>query len=260
MLTLWQRRVVVLTQQLRAMSSTASGSVGSSSPAAGTPIQQLMQEAVEQSGSQDVNAGWSKAWEKQVTPWDAGDSSPILLRAIDQGWLSDYRNGFVPGCGSGYDVLHLSRVLPEGAVGLDVAELAVEKFKRLREEKGVPEDKAMVVLDDFFAYEPPKPFDFIFDYTFLCAMQPSQRDAWADTIKRLLRPGGELMTIIYPINPSLQSGPPFAMTYDLVAGLLEPRGFEKFYEEEHPVDSIKPRRGMEHLVRWRLRGAAEEKR
>ena len=57
--------------------------------------------------------------------------SPILLRAIDQGWLSDYRNGFVPGCGSGYDVLHLSRVLPEGAVGLDVAELAVEKFKRV---------------------------------------------------------------------------------------------------------------------------------
>ena len=40
---------------------------------------QLMQEAVEQSGSQDVNAGWSKAWEKQVTPWDAGDSRSLSL-------------------------------------------------------------------------------------------------------------------------------------------------------------------------------------
>lgn len=77
--------------------------------------------------------------------------------------------------------------------------------------------------DDFFTLEGRK-FDVIYDYTFLCAIEPNMRKSWAEKMKQLLKPGGELVTLIFPLE-TREGGPPYAMSIDLVTNLLEPEGF-----------------------------------
>ena len=43
---------------------------------------------------------------------------------------------------------------------------------------------------DFFAFDAEGGFDFIFDYTFFCALPPSMRGAWGKRTAELLKPGG----------------------------------------------------------------------
>ncbi len=69
-------------------------------------------------------------------------------------------------------------------------------------------------------------FDFIYDYTFLCALDPSIRPLWANKMAELVKPSGELLTIIYPIDDKKEGGPPFRVNLDLYKELLESVGFE----------------------------------
>lgn len=39
-----------------------------------------------------------------------------------------------------------------------------------------------------------------FDYTFLCALDPSVRERWAQHYADIIRPGGELLTVVYPMD------------------------------------------------------------
>lgn len=194
---------------------------------------------------------WEEAWREGRTGWDAGESPPILRELVESGVLPSGR-ALVPGCGAGYDVLTLAgdgRVV----VGLDVAPTAAERFDALRRERGVSSARARVLTEDFFAFEPQERFDLIWDYTFLCALDPSMRPAWADEVERLLAPGGELVTLIFPAvdEPPLGEGPPFPLRPDDVRALLEPR-FEAI--ELRPVERSHPGRGgMEHLGRWQRR-------
>ena len=80
----------------------------------------------------------------------------------------------MPGCGAGYDVHCLAGAVDE-VVGLDVAPTAAERFHAVRAEAGVPAERARIEVGDFFAFAPDAPFDVIWDYTFLCALEPSQR-------------------------------------------------------------------------------------
>lgn len=47
---------------------------------------------------------------------------------------------------------------------------------------------------------------------------------WAQTWSRLLAPGGQLLTMVYPVDPSLGEGPPWPVTPELYKQLLPPAG------------------------------------
>ena len=105
-------------------------------------------------------------------------------------------------------------------------------------------------------------FDFIFDYTFFCALAPSMRSNWAHRIAELLTPGtGRLLTVIFPIIPTADrsDGPPFPVTVEDYRAVLEPNGIvmdERTAGEDgaarvHP-DTVGPRVGRE-LVCWWVR-------
>jgi hypothetical protein len=68
-------------------------------------------------------------------------------------------------------------------------------------------------------------YDFVYDYTFLCALNPSIRNDWAKKMREVIKPGGELLTLIFPIIEK-EGGPPYGVSLELVRGLLEPEGFE----------------------------------
>ncbi|MGF1469782.1 MAG: methyltransferase [Sandaracinaceae bacterium] len=196
---------------------------------------------------------WEQAWTEGRTPWDAGEPAPALTDLLAAPERPRGRRVLVPGCGSGYDVFAFGEAGYE-AVGLEVAPSAAERFRAARRERGLDEARARIVVEDFFGFEPDRPFDVIWDYTFLCALDPDLRPAWAEKIDRLLAPGGELVTLIFPVverSPGGESGPPYALRPEHLLRLLQPR-----YRAEHlaPVARSHPgREGMEWLGRWRRR-------
>ena len=43
-------------------------------------------------------------------------------------------------------------------------------------------------------------------------------------MRRLIRPGGEIVSLVFPVG-DFEGGPPFALSPDVVKDLLEPAGF-----------------------------------
>lgn len=191
---------------------------------------------------------WQEAWREGRIPWDAGEACPSLVELVENEELPAGR-ALVPGAGSGYDVLALASA-DRHAVGLDLADGARARFEALRGEHSVPSAWAELIVADFFDWQPDAPFDVIWDYTFLCAIEPDRRTRWAERVDELLAPGGELVTLIFPVvDEDPAEGPPYPMSPELVRDLLEPR-FEAFYLEP-AARSHQGREGKEWLGRWR---------
>lgn len=197
---------------------------------------------------------WQEAWREGRIPWDAGRAAPSLVELVEGEEIPTGR-ALVPGAGSGYDVLALASP-DRHTVGLDLADGAKERFESLRQRESIPKEWAEMVVADFFDWQPDEPFDVIWDYTFLCALEPEMRRRWAERVDELLATGGELVTLIFPVfdpadNRDPLDGPPYPLTPELVRDLLEPR-FEPFYLEPATA-SHEGRAGKEWLGRWRRR-------
>ncbi|ORY83608.1 S-adenosyl-L-methionine-dependent methyltransferase [Protomyces lactucae-debilis] len=197
------------------------------------------------------NDQWAKLWEEQVTPWDRSEPSPALVELLEaQADLFQCKDVeptlkkrvLVPGCGRGYDVGLFSRTLDakqfDQVIGLEVSPGAVEAAKsHLNENSG--KIAAHVVLGDFFDKMDTslqEPFAIIYDYTFLCAMPPHRRSAWAQRMAELTAPGSLLVTLQHPLDEH-EGGPPFSLTSALYDELLL-GAFDKVYFER-PTKSFK---------------------
>ena len=192
---------------------------------------------------------WENSWQEGRTGWDAGAPSPALVALSESGPLTA-KTAHVPGCGSGYDVFQLAKSGIK-ATGLDLAPTAAKRFSTVREEYGLSASEADIQTGNFFEHQPAQPYDLVWDYTFLCALQPEDRRSWAEKMRTLIAPDGELVTLIFPIRPVRENdaGPPFQITPDLVKNLVEGL-FEPIYLE--PVVASHPgREGLEWLGRWR---------
>ena len=179
-------------------------------------------------------------WARGLEPGDAFDAAaplPMLCELVSAGELGRRSDGsvtrrraLVPGCGRGYAVTELAKACDE-VLGIDIAPTAVAAAEaRLSDVKHGSAEAEVIPrvafrVADFFSCDlGVGTFDVIYDYTFLCAIPPERRGDWAARMASLLRPGGKLVTIIFPIC-SKAGGPPFAMSEDLVTGLLLPLGF-----------------------------------
>ena len=65
---------------------------------------------------------------------------------------------------------------------------------------------------DFLADAPPTQFDWLFEHTLFCAIDPSRRDDYVKAVLRWLKPGGQLLAIHYMIRD--EQGPPFGVTQE----------------------------------------------
>lgn len=192
---------------------------------------------------------WEDAWQEGRTPWDTGCSAPILREIADS---LPVGRAFVPGCGSGYDLMALA-TSARSVVGLDLAPGAKARFETLANDHP-HRDAIEYVVGDAFAYAPSAPFDLIWDYTFLCALPIDLRPKWVEMVDRLLHPNGELIALIFPVLPDADpnQGPPYPLSpkivTQLLAPILEPVSIEKV-EHSNPG-----REGKEWLGRFRRPG------
>lgn len=189
--------------------------------------------------------GWEKSWREGVTPWDLGQPTPILLHLLQTGSLPKGRV-LVPGCGSGHDVISIAS--PDRyVVGLDISESAIEIATKLSSSSS--NANHTFLKTDFFTWQPTELFDLVFDYTFFCAIEPDMRSAWASRIQDLLKPNGELITLMFPISDHVD-GPPYKVSVADYEEVLHPAGFRAISILENEL-AIGPRQGREKLGRWK---------
>mmetsp|Transcript_51462 Transcript_51462/g.62952 ORF Transcript_51462/g.62952 Transcript_51462/m.62952 type:complete len:255 (-) Transcript_51462:260-1024(-) len=216
--------------------------------------------------SMETSAGaspmWEDMWSKGLKPkekFDVGEASPTLVEVLARKSLGDCtgKRALVPGCGRAYDAIALAEYGFDSVVAVDLSATAAEAAKAfLAECKSPAAHKIEIVCADFFKLDLEPKADVIWDCTFLCALDPSVRPAWAKQTLSLLKPDGTLLTCIFPICDK-EGGPPFAMSVPLVRSLLEPEGFQAAEIRE---DAAKHTAGGSALVastalgRWTLKG------
>jgi methyl halide transferase len=198
---------------------------------------------------------WNTMWEKGIDPgqaFDTGVVGPCLLNEIKNNRVPQGR-ALVPGCGRGYDCIALASS-SRFVLGIDLAQKAVDAANALKESASGtasctnPENVTFQV-QDFFSLPTESTtdkFSFIYDYTFLCAIDPSIRLQWITKMSELVLKDGILLTLIFPIC-NKDGGPPFAMSLDIVEDLLmsnEQKGkWEKLQLEILPVELSHEGRG-----------------
>lgn len=188
--------------------------------------------------------GWQKCYEHGVVPWDKGQIAPGLALAIQNESLPDGL-AVVPGCGYGYDIAALASKNRK-VLGVDIAPLAVE-----RAQKNIANvENTEIRVASFFDLDLDGQVDLVYDYTFFCAIDLDMRPAWADKMASLLKSGGMLITLIFPLNMENQSPPPNPVTLNAYKDLLIPRGFE-LVKFDDTIPSFESRKGHEALGIWR---------
>ncbi|EIN10667.1 S-adenosyl-L-methionine-dependent methyltransferase [Punctularia strigosozonata HHB-11173 SS5] len=215
------------------------------------PAQAKVRELIKERGQN----GWDDAW--SATPWDVGKIQPPLRTLLESGRLELPKTGraLVPGCGKGYDAIFIAETLGYDTVAADISPTAVEAAKQHASSSpnGLPSNVSFEVIDFFrYSVSDEERFDLIFDYTFFVAILPSMRNDWGKKMRELVKPGGVLITLIFPIDPPQDVGPPFFVRPE---HYLEPlgEGWEKVIDEVPEVSS-ENHVGRERLVVWRRLG------
>lgn len=145
---------------------------------------------------------WQQRYESRDTPWDKGAPSPGLVD-----FLAGNRDlpgtVCVPGGGTGHDACEWARA-GFRVYGYDIAPGAVRLSAERAEAAGV---RVAFRQADFLRDDPPFRFDWLFEHTLFCAIQPAERDLYRRAVIRWLKPGGNYLAVNYLIPD--EDGPPF---------------------------------------------------
>lgn len=202
--------------------------------------------------SDPTESGWETHWATGDTPWDAGAPEPGLMAWLAQHGARITGRVLVPGCGAGYSAAALASA-ERRVTGLDLAPSSASRFAEVATRAGV-QHYVEHVVGDFFEAKLGAPFELVYDYTFLCAIPLAMRERWAARMAQLLRPGGTLLCMVFPITtpPPGYQGPPWPVSVAEVRGLL---ASEFHVVSETPSTHTHPgREGKECLLELVRRG------
>ena len=185
---------------------------------------------------------WEQRYQSSDMPWEKGAPSPGLVDFLAA--HPDLPRGTVcvPGCGTGHDAREFAKA-GFATFGFDIAPSAIQLAARKTKAAGL---NAQFQLADFLHDEPPQKFDWLFEHTLFCAIQPQERDEYVRAALRWLKPGGQYLAVNYLIPD--KDGPPFGTTREELWRRFSPH-FELV--EELVPRSYPNRTGLELLLWWR---------
>lgn len=82
--------------------------------------------------------------------------------------------------------------------------------------------------------------------SFFVAIPPEMRPAWGKQMAKLIKPGGYLISLVYPMDPPVDYGPPYYVRPNYVLEILG-EGWEKLIDEV-PENSLETHKGRERLL------------
>ena len=138
-----------------------------------------------------MSRDWNKAYAEEDTPWDKGYAAPPLVEFLQKHRISG--RVLVPGCGTGHDVRALAAQGAE-VLGLDIAPGAIAKAEAFP-----LAGTESYELGDFLypAVKHHGAYDWVFEHTCLCALDPEERQAYITAVKKALRPGGNYLVVFF---------------------------------------------------------------
>jgi thiopurine S-methyltransferase len=182
---------------------------------------------------------WDKRFGAGTTPWNAG-GVPQALRdyAMQDAGLP---RTLIPGCGHAWEAAWLAKQGWE-ITALDFSAAAIDAA---RQQLG--SWSGQLLCADFFSFEPPEPYELIYERAFLCALPRKLWENYGRRMHELSAPGGRLIGFFFFSEEP--KGPPFGITPEALDVLLSP-WFVR--EDDQPVeDSIPVFAGMERWQVWR---------
>ncbi|KAI0080765.1 S-adenosyl-L-methionine-dependent methyltransferase [Panus rudis PR-1116 ss-1] len=216
---------------------------------------QTLQEQVRRYVAEDPVNGWDKAWQEGITPWDSGHAQLALQDLLQSQEVLFPNSGraLVPGCGRGYDAILISAILQLDTLAVDISPTAIDAARSLLLAEPNPEVRSKVrfELADFFALpeSEEEKFNLIYDYTFFVALRPERRPDWAKKMAALTESGGFLITLVFPMNPPQDYGPPFFVRPEHYVEVLG-NEWEKVVDKV-PERSSDTHKGKEHIMVWK---------
>ena len=188
---------------------------------------------------------WEARYQSGDMHWDKGGPSPGLVDFLAAHPELPRGSVCVPGCGTGHDVRAWGRAGFK-AWGFDVAPSAIRLANERTVAAGGPFPRFL--LADFLHDDPPEQFDWIFEHTLFCAIDPAGRDAYVAAVRRWLKPGGHYLAVNYlQCDPG---GPPFSTTREEQWQRFSPT-FDLL--EDWVPRSYPNRVGKERMFWWRRR-------
>ncbi len=185
---------------------------------------------------------WEQRYETGDMPWEKGAPSPGLVDFLAA--HPDLLRGTVcvPGCGTGHDVRAWAGAGFD-VFGYDLAPSAIRMAQERNQAAGLT---AHLQITDFLSAPPPLLFDWVFEHTLFCAIQPIQRDEYVRAVLRWLKPRAQYLAVNYLIPD--QDGPPFGTTRKELCQRFSPH-FDLL--EEWVPRSYPNRTGLELMLWWR---------
>jgi methyl halide transferase len=184
---------------------------------------------------------WENLYQTGDTRWDKGEPSPGLVDFLA---ARDLPKGsvLVPGCGTGHDARAWARA-GFATTGMDIAPSAIRSSREQTAAAGL---EAQFREGNFLQDEPFARFDYVFEHTLFCAINPSERDTYIQAVRRWLKPEGRFVAVFYLIPDT--EGPPFGTTREEIRKRFEP--YFKL-EKDWVPRSYPNRTGLEWMTIWR---------
>ncbi len=185
---------------------------------------------------------WEDIYLEDDAGWDLGGPTPVFESVVDS--LTPGKM-CIMGCGKGHDAIMFAQKGFD-VTAVDFAPSAIRNVKDLAVQSNL---NITSIQTDLFSLSPEINglYDYVIEQTCFCAINPNRRAEYENVVYRLLKPGGQLIGLWFPLDKSLdEGGPPWGTTIEEVKSLFSNRwviDIEKYSEQ-----TISPRLGREKLM------------
>lgn len=196
---------------------------------------------------------WDQLYIDEHTPWDKGAPAPPLLEWLKANPGKVQGNVLVPGSGIGHDAAAIVDMANTAdVIAIDISTTATNAASERHQAEGL-----QFLLEDLFHLPETylDRFDWIWEHTCFCAIDPSLRDEYVNSVHSTLKKGGQLLAVFF-LDPYDEEhrpgeGPPHGTSLEEISQRFVSSGKFSLLESYVPSQSYQGREGLEQVMRFR---------
>jgi SAM-dependent methyltransferase len=177
---------------------------------------------------------WDEKYRANTIPWDRGETSPALHDWLRDGALQPGRI-LIPGCGRGHEAVELAQRGFQ-VTALDLSPTALQHLEVQLDAAGVNAER---VCADALTWQPPAPFDALYEQTCLCALDPGHWPGYEAQLHAWLKPDGKLFALF--MQTGKDGGPPYHCALPDMKTLFPP---QRWHWEGKPHQEVPHPNGL----------------